>query len=303
MYLMLFSSILVSGTFIFMKLESYQKETKNKLEKELLDLQDKALNSCVTTADTLNKYADLKREYVNFQGGLNSDQAFRLSLSVAFTTGWGTYVPTTIESKVFFLFYSCISIPIATIMLKCIGDIIHEMIFRFVKCIELTVLGRETVKHAYLKSVIVSVAILLLFITLCSYTFTVQGFTILDAVYNCIQCYTTIGFGDLGGESKLQDSSHWTVIGIFLTDMLGMSLLATFINSIVKYHEKSYCKVQRQLRESSFRVMKKINMKSNHSSETRSTKCLESDSHNVAFTNPTFAMDTSNKQPSSDTFE
>lgn len=288
----LFSLVLIAGTFVFVILERSQKEAKKRLEINLLTLQAQLVNNTTPTVDTLTKYAKLQREYWNFQGGLDIDEAFRLSLSIAFTTGWGTYVPTTQGSKVFFLFYSCTGISVATLMLKCIGDIIHELISRSIKLIEKLVLGKSNVKNAHLKNLIVSIVLLILFVALNSLMFVDKGFSTLDAVYDCFQAYTTVGFGDLGGEVKLHDSSHWTVISMFVVNMIGMSLLATLINSLAKYQEIGCCKVQRQLAKSSSSMLTKMNKKRSRSSETSRKVKSESFDRNIGAINA--ALDNGN---------
>ena len=293
-YLFSFCVVLYSGSIIFTNLESSQKEVKIKLKTNLLNLQNQLVNKCVSI-DTLNSYADLRREYLDFQGGLDSNQAFRLSLSIAFTTGWGTYVPTTESSKVFFLFYSCISISIATLMLNCIGEIVHELIYRIVKFTEQRALGRPNVKKVYLKSFILSLFLLLLFIVLNSALFVHKGFSILDAVYDCFQAYTTIGFGDLEGEEKLHESSHWTVISIFLVNMIGMSLLATVIKSLVKYQERAYSKAEQRLKVTSLSVFDNIGRKIGKNSKTKEKKHSRIADHDIGFHNPSLHADTVDK--------
>ena len=273
-YLFSFCVVLYSGSIIFTNLESSQKEVKIKLETNLLNLQNQLVNKCISI-DTLNRYADLRREYLEFQGGLDSNQAFRLSLSIAFTTGWGTYVPTTESSKVFFLFYSCLSISIATIMLKSIGDIIHVLLLRLITVVEKKALGKQRVTLRYLKCSILSIALLLSFIILVSILIgeKLYSASFLDSVYGSFQAYSTIGFGDLGGEIYLAESAGaGIVICLLLIDMVGMSLLATMINSLAKLQESGFEKIQKRARQKALHRRDISSTKGSHFSQVINTE-------------------------------
>ena len=259
LYMCVFGIILVAGTYIFVKLEDPQKEEKNKLKAKMTKLQDHVLKNFNISLDLLNDYADLRKAESEFQGGLNPMQAFHLSLSIAFTTGWGIYVPTTDNSKIFFIFYACVSISIATIMLKNLGDILHCLFRRLIQWTEKRVFSNNHVRFIYLKCVIMAMLLLIIFILINSSFFARQAVSYLDAVYGCIQLYSTIGFGDIENLRNLVNSTHPAAVPALLAmSMIGMALLATVISSLVKFQEKGYHKIHKQLRESTTYVQEQL---------------------------------------------
>ena len=273
--MVLFVLMILVGTFTFSYLERSQAEIKNELKAKYEKMQIHALNTSNLSLVTFEAYADTRQKYLEFQGGLNTNEAFRLSLSISFTTGWGAYVPSTPESKVFFLFYSCISISIATVMLKSIGDIIHVLLLRLITVVEKKALGKQRVTYRYLKCSILSIALLLSFIILVSILIgeKLYSASFLDSVYGSFQAYSTIGFGDLGGEIYLAESAGaGIVICLLLIDMVGMSLLATMINSLAKLQESGFEKIQKRARQKALHRRDISSTKGSHFSQVINTE-------------------------------
>ena len=261
LYMLLFGFILLAGSYIFVSLEASQEKHKKLLKANFDNFKVQVQNNCTLPQDTLEKYYALKKKYVDFQGGINTKQAFHLSVSIAFTTGFGTHVPTTDSSKVFFLVYSCISISIATIMLKTIGDITLGLLAKLLQWVEERTSGERPLRYVYLKCVVLSMISLVIFIVVDSAVFVKEGYTVIDAVYGCFQTYSTIGFGDLNGEIMPEDSNNWTEFGTLLTNIIGMSLLATVINSLIKFQEKGLDKIEQRLSLTSAYVQEHIKLR------------------------------------------
>ena len=137
-----FMVLLVSGGYVFVYLESAQETAKVKCQGRVELLEDSLINSSNLTKYDLENYFKERQIAEKLQGALSLMDATALCMSIALTTGWGAIVPTTRESKIFFLFYSCISISITAIILKSVSDVIHQIIASFIHQFDLKILRR-----------------------------------------------------------------------------------------------------------------------------------------------------------------
>ena len=158
--------------------------------------------------------------------------------TIAFTTGSGYVVPKTPQSKVFFIFYSIVSIAVTTLTLLSIGEIIQQGLGRFITCFEKRCIfkkGNSRRKHLKWKCFVMSIVLLLTFIFTNSAILMKFGYEFLDAVYLTIQIWTTIGFGDMPVTQSIYEHSEKGFLLLILPwTMCGLSLVAAMINGLVK---------------------------------------------------------------------
>ena len=226
---LLFALVLVCGTYIFVYLESPQKSVKMKSQISLASLEKDLIEKYNISKSVLDMYAKKRIYTENLQGGLSPPEAFRLSLSIAFTTGIGYFVPTTNKSKVFFLFFSCGAIITASCVLKTISDIVTLLIRLLICKLEKVICASSNPKNLPIKVVCVACLLMLMFVPLTTYGFSCTGISTLDAVYLCFQIYTTIGFGDVDLDTRDDVFSFF----MMFWNTVGMVLLATIINAFV----------------------------------------------------------------------
>ena len=225
-----FIVLLFSGSFVFMQLEKNQNDLKNQQKLYVRNLHDSLLSKCNISQYELNHYMEQNKLLENMQGSITLLEGLELSFSIAFTVGWGYIVPTTKASKIFFIFYSCMIIAMATSFLKTISDILLLLIHKSIEKLETLFVGHCTHKQMSLKSLMLTFLLLLTFLMVTASTFTrVLQLDWVDSFYLTFQAYTTIGFGDVR-----KGSTTYIFVFIMFWNSTGMSILATFINGITK---------------------------------------------------------------------
>ena len=239
----LFVVLIVSGGYVFVYLENPQEGKKVKSENQLQSIEDDLIQKFNLTKQTLDDYFAERQQVENIERPLTPIKAFALCQSIALTSGWGRIVPTTKESKIFFLFYSCFSITITAIILKSVSDILHQIIVKLTHFIELSVLKKRRVEQVQLKCFLVSCLLVVLSAAISSWLQVYFGKSTLDAVYVTFQAYSTIGFGDIRQFKSLQVTASFLPLlcAMQILRVIGIVLLATLINSFVRF------KIEREL--------------------------------------------------------
>lgn len=237
----LFATILIGGAYIFVCLESPGKEIKAQSEASLRLLENRLRDTYNISQYELDNYANARVYTENLQGGLEPIDAIFLCFSIAYTTGWGYFVPTTKESKLFFLFYSGVSISICTVVLKTISQILLKIISYLLKRVEVCLFGASSGSHHSLKCFGISCILMIVFIIVTSSAYAHIHLSTIDSIYSTFQTYTTIGFGDLSNtvQKHFHSSDHFFFnIFLMIWNTIGMALLATIINAAVQLQQK-----------------------------------------------------------------
>ena len=232
----LFASIMTCGTYVFSYMEKHQEEVKREAEKTFQSIEEDIMIEYNISKSALDTYVKKRLFSETLQGGLTKIQAFRLSLSIAFTTGMGYFVPTTNISKIFFLCYTFVSIVSATVVLKTSSDILTLLIRKLICKFETFLCARSYSKHLPLKVLLIVCILTIAFISFSTYGLMKLDLSTLDAIYLCIQIYSTIGFGDL--DINHNTANQLSQILLMIWNTLGMILLATIINAVVSFKEE-----------------------------------------------------------------
>ena len=235
---LLFIIVMLAGGYVFVALEKSEGGVKRQLQNNLQSIETNILSSQNLTKEELNIYFETRTRAENVQGSLSPLQAFALCQSIALTTGWGRIVPTTDESKVFFLFYSCFSIATTAVIMKSVSSILNDAITRTIKAIDRKIYGRTRRNGVQLQCFLFSCCLVVISTIISSCLQIHFGNSVLDAVYITFQAYTTIGFGDISQfQSPLESSVDMmpllSIVSWFR--VLGIVLLATLVNSFVKF--------------------------------------------------------------------
>ena len=233
-----FLMILFAGSYIFMRLERPQGIAKEELVLSNQYSRDLLLKKYDITAIDLDTYVKQKINEANFQGSISYLEGLQLSVSIAFTTGWGFIVPTTKNSKVFFFFYSIIAICGAGIVFRSVSEILVLLMHRLIGKVERLLFGSSTNNHLSLKCTCLMTLLLMLFITVTATVRHHVGGDWLDAFYVTFQSYTTIGFGDFEGREE-KTKPHIVLFYIGWNTM-GMAILAALVNSIVNFEANGF---------------------------------------------------------------
>ena len=222
---------------MFVYLEKSQETVRVNSVNLLQSMEKDLIKEFNLTKQKLDHYFTERQRVEGIKGKLTPIQAFALCQSIALTTGWGRFVPKTRESKIFFFFYSCISIAITAIILKSVSDILHQIMVKMIHFIEISVCKGRRVEQVQLKCFFVSCFLVILSATTSSWLQVYFGKSTLDAVYITFQAYTTIGFGDISQFKSLQvTASFLSLLCVMqILRVVGIVLLATLINSFVRY--------------------------------------------------------------------
>ena len=255
-----FMTLVVSGGYVFVYLESSQVEEKNRSRNHVHLIEKKLTKIYNLTKQEMDDYFKERTRSESMQGGLDPIDAFALCLSIALTTGWGRYVPTTRESKIFFFFYSVISIAITGGILKNLSDATNEMGTRVINWFERVILRRSRQENVAKKCFFLSCLFVFISATASSWLQFYFEKSTLDSVYITFQAYTTIGFGDI---EQFEDELFGTTpkfltIGLLIIflRLLGIVLVATLINSYVRYRMERAQLIREKLRKLSAKATK-----------------------------------------------
>ena len=119
--------------------------------------------------------------------------------------------------------------------LKSISKIIIYLMHRCIRWVEFKIYGETHMKYLHVKCAIFSGFLVLVFISINSYVMVSKGLSPLNAVYVTFQTYTTIGFGDIPFKKHLTEMTPLNSVLLLITNMVGMSLMATLINSLISF--------------------------------------------------------------------
>ena len=233
-----FLLIMLAGTFIFMRLESSQGIVKEQVVSSNQYYRDLLLKKYDMTADDLDNYVEKKINEANIKGSISFVEGLQLTFSIAFTTGWGLIVPTTKDSKIFFFFFSIISICGAGTVLRSVGEILILLMHRLIGKVERLLFGSSTKNYLSLKCTCLMTLLLMLFITVTATVRHHMGDDWLDAYYVAFQSYTTIGFGDF--EERGEKSKPYIVMFYIGWNTMGMAILAALVGSILNFEASGF---------------------------------------------------------------
>ena len=256
---LVFIVLIVSGGYVFVYLEDPQENVRLQSQKRLQNTEEDILKTFNITKEKLLDYFTERQHFEGLKGRLTPIKAFALCQSIALTTGWGRIVPTTRESKIFFLFYSCISIAITAIILKSMSDILYKIIANIICYVEKRVLKRARHVRLELKSLLACCFLMVIAAVMSSWLQFYFGKSTLDAIYITFQAYTTIGFGDISQFKSLEATASFLfLLGVVeLFRILGIVMLATLINSFVRYKIEREQLLKEKLKRASQRVQRK----------------------------------------------
>ena len=237
--LFVFSVIILGGAYIFMILERSAEELNEQRLQKLNSTRVSLIQKYNISEKELDDYVEQKVEVHDLQLEVNLLDGMNLCFSIAFTTGWGHVLPTTNSSKIFFFFYSCVSISMATVLLKTISDILILLICQSIEKIEERLFGYSSCNGLQLKCAGLAVFIMLIFMIFTALTLQqFSGISWLDAFYIAFQSYTTIGFGDLSHKTHPARVQTYQVLVMLGLNTVGMALLATIVNALVRLEFK-----------------------------------------------------------------
>ena len=234
----LFIFTLLTGAYIFVYLEKRPDVVKYKARENLEMINSSLVSNHNMSVEQLLEISESIKEQKNDLQELTFFYSIYMCSTIAFTTGSGHVVPTTDASKIFFIFYSIVSIAVSTLTLMCMGEIVQQFLRKFISFVENCIHPERAYqrrKYLHLKSLIMAVVLLLTFIVANCVLLSRFEYELLDAVYFIIQTWTTVGFGDIPVSESIHRYSKKGFLALFLPwTMIGLSLVAAVINGLVK---------------------------------------------------------------------
>ena len=112
-------------------------------------------------------------------------------------SGYGHLAPSTPGGRIFCMVFALLGIPLNLMVLRHIGDRVHEWIHDLHYYVETHIMGKE-VKTLATKKLLWTLALLLVMLFLGAVLYSqTEHWSFLDGVYFCFVTFATIGFGDL----------------------------------------------------------------------------------------------------------
>lgn len=163
--------------------------------------------------------------------------------------GYGHITPETPLGQICTVVYCFFGLPISMLTLKTLGELVSEMINKFVYTVETKVLGRRKPRRVRVKSFFLIFALMLL--TLCAFGLTqsyLEGWTFTEGVYAWFVTLSTIGYGDyvpnwsflLRCEESLNSKITLGLVisASALPGMAALSVVSGVLNSLVEALEE-----------------------------------------------------------------
>ena len=164
--------------------------------------------------------------------------------------GYGHITPETPLGQICTMVYCFFGLPISMLTLKTLGELVSEMINKFVYTVETKVLGRRKPRRVRVKSFFLIFALMLL--TLCAFGLTqsyLEGWTFIEGFYAWFVTLSTIGYGDylpaldLLRKAKKSSDSEISLLLIISASALpylaGLCMVSGVLNSLVDVVEES----------------------------------------------------------------
>lgn len=169
------------------------------------------------------------------------------------TIGYGHITPETQLGQFFTVIYCIVGLPLSTLALKSIGELIAKMVYKIVYRVETKLLFRIRPRKVKIKTFFITFTLMIL--TLCIGALAgkyLEGWTFIEGFYAWFASLSTIGYGDYVPGWKIlknaEDSAAdiWILItALSLPGMATLCVVSGVVNSLVEaYNEfKIQCNV------------------------------------------------------------
>ena len=167
--------------------------------------------------------------------------------------GYGHITPETQLGQFFTVIYCIVGLPLSTLALKSIGELIAKMVYKIVYRVETKLLFRIRPRKVKIKTFFITFTLMIL--TLCIGALAgkyLEGWTFIEGFYAWFASLSTIGYGDYVPGWKIlknaEDSAAdiWILItALSLPGMATLCVVSGVVNSLVEaYNEfKIQCNV------------------------------------------------------------
>ena len=164
-------------------------------------------------------------------------------------SGYGHITPETALGQILTVVYCFVGLPISTLTLKTLGEIISKVVYKFVYMVETKVLCRIRPRRVKIKSFFITFTLMIL--TLCAGGITqkyMEGWTFIEGFYAWFATLSTIGYGDYVPSWNLVKNSEdlpvsKTSLGLIISasalpSLAALSVVSGVLNSLVEALEE-----------------------------------------------------------------